>query len=398
MFEKYFSIIFVLFLPYLGKGQNTFKLEIIDSNSKRPISDASIFNRNSNKYYFSDENGFVSIENLKTTDTLNINHISFEATIKYNITRSYELVQLRPKVIELGELKVTFKSEKEIIEKAIEFLPLNYDIRPFEQVLSIDHLAHSEGKIIKRFLGEIGVEMSIFSKQYQPEFFGINTALLKDYHKEINFAVGYNFSNINVENIINLSYLNSLNILINRNKYFFNFDENSINSSIWEINFKPKKADKNNFYEGKLYIDKLSNGILKVVIKNSPNFEIKSNWRVIGAGKDEKKKREGVHKLKNSKTEIVFNNDTGKFKLQYIKSESDYLFTQEYRQMPYEIITEIVVIPKPIELKDYLRINMYSYNDYLKKNKEKSNSSFVSRKIEKKLAELKKKYPDMELD
>lgn len=195
-----------------------------------------------------------------------------------------------------------------------------------------------------------------------------------------------------------MSYLNSLNILINRNKYFFNFDENSINSSIWEINFKPKKADKNNFYEGKLYIDKLSNGILKVVIKNSPNFEIKSNWRVIGAGKDEKKKREGVHKLKNSKTEIVFNNDSGKFKLQYIKSESDYLFIQEYRQMPYEIITEIVVIPKPIELKDYLRINMYSYNDYLKKNKEKSNSSFVSRKIEKKLAELKKKYPDMELD
>lgn len=87
--------ILFIFLPFSIYSQ-IFKGKIIDSTSKKPISDVNIYNLTKNNLTFSDENGFFNIEAAQL-DSLGFSHIAynFKSDIQKNL-RNEIILTIKP--------------------------------------------------------------------------------------------------------------------------------------------------------------------------------------------------------------------------------------------------------------------------------------------------------------
>ena len=112
---KYFVSVCLLFFCANGYSQ---KIIIVDNTNNQPVSNVTVFGKQSLKSLLSDNNGIVNIEEFDKKDTLIIGHISYKSIeLIINTLSNKTTVFLEPNTLALSEVILSVARNKENKEK-----------------------------------------------------------------------------------------------------------------------------------------------------------------------------------------------------------------------------------------------------------------------------------------
>lgn len=145
-------IVFILFMicfsSISSQDKNTYNFEILDLNTKEPVSYATILLKNLNRGTHADYDGFVSLPNLididesiiisaigYTSKELKLSEFKKGAVITiYLSTSIYNLKGIVIKTNQKENQKQRTLGAKEVVEKAVENISKNYPVQPYSYI------------------------------------------------------------------------------------------------------------------------------------------------------------------------------------------------------------------------------------------------------------------------
>ena len=108
---RFFISISLLFVFNSGYSQ---KIIIVDNTNNQPVSNVTVFGKQSLKSLISDNNGIVNIEKFDKKDTLIIGHISYKSIeLIINTLSNKTTVFLEPNTLALSEVILSVARNKE---------------------------------------------------------------------------------------------------------------------------------------------------------------------------------------------------------------------------------------------------------------------------------------------
>ena len=150
---KYFVSVCLLFFCANGYSQ---KIIIVDNTNNQPVSNVTVFGKQSLKSLISDNNGIVNIEEFDKKDTLIIGHISYKSIeLIINTLSSKTTVFLEPNTLALSEVILSVarnKENKEKISKQVSLIT-NKDLKLDLPQTSADLLNYASGVRVQKSQG-----------------------------------------------------------------------------------------------------------------------------------------------------------------------------------------------------------------------------------------------------
>ena len=150
---KYFVSVCLLFFCANGYSQ---KIIIVDNTNNQPVSNVTVFGKQSLKSLISDNNGIVNIEEFDKKDTLIIGHISYKSIeLIINTLSNKTTVFLEPNTLALSEVILSVarnKENKEKISKQVSLIT-NKDLKLDLPQTSADLLNYASGVRVQKSQG-----------------------------------------------------------------------------------------------------------------------------------------------------------------------------------------------------------------------------------------------------
>ena len=150
---RFFISISLLFVFNSGYSQ---KIIIIDSSDNLPISNVTVFGKQSLKSLISNDKGIVDLEQFHQNDTLLIGHISYSSIqLINNLTSNNTKVFLEPNTQALSEVILSVARNKESREKISKQVSLitNKDLKMDLPQTSADLLTYASGVRVQKSQG-----------------------------------------------------------------------------------------------------------------------------------------------------------------------------------------------------------------------------------------------------
>jgi len=150
---RFFISISLLFVFNSGYSQ---KIIIIDSSDNLPISNVTVFGKQSLKSLISNDKGIVDLEQFHQNDTLLIGHISYSSVqLINNLTSNNTTVFLEPNTQALSEVILSVARNKESREKISKQVSLitNKDLKMDLPQTSADLLTYASGVRVQKSQG-----------------------------------------------------------------------------------------------------------------------------------------------------------------------------------------------------------------------------------------------------
>ena len=150
---RFFISISLLFVFNSGYSQ---KIIIIDSSDNLPISNVTVFGKQSLKSLISNDKGIVDLEQFHQNDTLLIGHISYSSVqLINNLTSNNTTVFLEPNTQALLEVILSVARNKESREKISKQVSLitNKDLKMDLPQTSADLLTYASGVRVQKSQG-----------------------------------------------------------------------------------------------------------------------------------------------------------------------------------------------------------------------------------------------------
>lgn len=146
MSSKNFLTIIALALFNIISGQNfSTQKTIVDSNTKLPLANVSIFN-DSNSTITNDEGNFIFVSNQ---NEINISNIGYESLkVSFNQLPQQDTLFLKSKIIELDEIVIATNAST-IMQKVFKNVPKNHSKAPYNELFFLRCILKKDGKIIR---------------------------------------------------------------------------------------------------------------------------------------------------------------------------------------------------------------------------------------------------------
>ncbi|HBX89525.1 MAG TPA: hypothetical protein DEG09_13030 [Marinilabiliaceae bacterium] len=390
----------ILFLgTCLMLSAREYRFRIIDTAQGTALAYASFYLKNSNIGTVSNEEGYVVINGMSfESDTVIVSHLGYETkTIPFSSLLGEEEIKIESQAIALREVIVSPMSAKDLVKRATENLIINYPTKVTVHNFSVNHIIFTSDSIISQFQGTIYSPISDYIKQAELNYLLAETSSFEDNRHNFDFILPY-YLDAFANNLIEKLYLGQLDFVKNRNKYHYSFLESN-NPDLHIVSFYPLKSSRKHCFTGNLIINKRDKAFVSIDYSVTTHDLIKE--RVISI---DKRFASGVIHLDSIKVNLNFIKISEVYVMSHFKNECCYLFSYDNSEKlkSFAAINEVVNHFKHpgdiINIKELESVSLYNLKG-IGKSSDKSNPytlNYFSRKIERKINELKEKYPDLE--
>jgi putative peptide zinc metalloprotease protein len=259
--KKYLiTVALILFLSFLGYGQNTLSGKIKNQDNM-PIQFANIHETNSKIGVISNENGefTINFSTIKLQDSIFVSCVGYKnkAISVLNSGKYIEII-LQKNIITLKELTIFSLSDLDIVNEVIKNIPKNYPNQTTMNDTYFNYEVATNSQIIGYFDGFI----NIINPSYQKKTMDIRLTELKinlNKFKEIN-----NFYHKSPKAVLSASFPEELPFVKNKNDYNFEIKTDVFNQmQVYIINFEPKNKHKKWQYGGSFVVHSKNYAILE---------------------------------------------------------------------------------------------------------------------------------------
>lgn len=376
-----------------------YRFKIIDTAQGTAVAYATFYLKNSNIGTVSNEDGYVVINGMSfESDTVIVSHLGYETkTIPFSSLLDEKEIKLESQPIALREILVSPMTAKDIVKRATENLIINYPRKETVHNFSVNHIIFTSESIISQFQGTIYSPISDYIKQAELNYLLAETSFFEDNRHKFDFILPYYldaFSN----NLIEKLYIAQLDFIKNRNKYHYSFLESN-NPDLHIVSFYPLKSSRKHCFTGNMIINKMDMAFVSIDYSLTRHNLIKE--RVVSI---DKRIASGVIQLDSIKVNLNFRKIGEVYMMSHFNNECCYLFSYDNsdKTKNFTAINEVVnhfKNPRDIvNIKELESVSLYNLKG-IGKSPDKSNpyaTKYFSRKIERKINELKEKYPDLE--
>jgi hypothetical protein len=378
---------------------------IISKEDSAPIPFATISVNNSTSSISNTEGYFkINIPITFINDSLFISHVSY-LPLKISISQfnNSSNITLQSKIISLNEVSVTAISLKDIISNVLKNISKNY---PVSSTSNITHLFY-EVKMDSSFLTYFDGVLNLMIPDYSNQSSYVKSSLLyKNIFIDKRTDIPYYYGETPFS-IIDKIYLRELPFLKNFKQYKYKILETLIdnNEKIYKISFSPIKPNKSFTYAGVMFV-------------NGGNFAIESiDFDLVDNSKNKStsfylfdklvKGTKYISYFKNTHYLISFKlNNQNKYCLNNLNYSSLVNIVNNDKSINKQFSTKcnFFVSSENSDLsnmKNGIPFSLYSMQIKDAKSSPRYNkmfNKFIDFQIEKKVKELKKEYPDENIE